>query len=52
MPAEVLSDIQHKGLLDPRGLVEKEGNVNCPSRGKSGWGGNRSFFLGGEKGER
>lgn len=51
MPAGVLSDRKHKGLLDPRGLPENDGIGNWPSCEKSGCCGNRNFFLGGEKGE-
>lgn len=52
MPAGVLSGRQHKGLLDPRGLLENDDIGNWPSKGKSGCCGIRNFFLGGEKGDR
>lgn len=52
MPAGIMSEIQLKGLLDLRVLLENDGTGTWVSREKSGCCGTRIFFLGGEKGDR
>lgn len=52
MPAGMLSGTQQNGLLGLRRLLGNDGIGYCPIKGKSEGCGTRSFFLGGEKGDR